>query len=348
VDASTAFRRAAGQVHFGRNLVGMDIAAHVSALGGFAQKRELTARGARDHHLTRAVRDGSVRRARQGWYTTLSERDPRVRAVRVGGRLTGLSAIAALGGWVLHCEVLHVAVPRNAARLRSQHNRFAHPPAHRHRGVRLHWDEGRGGDASMVGLFEALRRVVLDEDRETAIAALDWALHGAGLDEMDVASIMLSTPPAARIEWAALDPLCESLPESLARTRLRDAGFEVSSQVPLQNGQRMDLLVDGIVALETDGEQFHKDKFYEDRAKDSLIIRAGFVPYRAPANTVFHEWPVVEATITAAILARRSGNSGVGQRKRSRKRLLATKLPPPPEFPNKQGIPPRARGLHTT
>jgi hypothetical protein len=302
----------------------MDIAATVDALGGFAQKQQLVARGARDYQLTRAVRDGLVRRARLGWYTTLPDRDPRVRAVRVGGRLTGLSAIAALGGWVLRSEQLHVALRRNAARLRAQHNRFAHPPAHRQKGVRLQWDEGQGGDASMVGLLDA-------------IAALDWALHGAGVDELDVGSIMLSVHPARRIEWAALDPQCESLPESLARTRLRDRGFTMQSQVPLDNGQRIDLVVDGIVGLETDGNEFHKDRFYEDRAKDGQIIRANYVPYRVPAAMVFSEWPEVEATIIAAILARSSGHSGVAPRRRRRKRLPGPQSYPSPDSPNTAG-----------
>ena len=316
----------------------MDIAAHVEALGGFAQKRELVACGARDLDLTRAVRSGTVRRARQGWYTTRADSDPRVRAVRVGGRLTGLSAIEALGGWVLRSKALHVAVPRNAARLRSASNRFAHLPVRRIRGVRVHWDEGRGGDASMVGLLDALRRVVLDENRETAIAALDWALHVAGVDEMDVASVMWAVPPAHRIEWAALDEACESLTESLSRTRLRDAGFVVQSQVPLENGQRIDLVVNDIVGLETDGKAHHADSFEKDRAKDSLIIRAGYVPYRAPANTVFRDWPTVEATVIAAIVSRRSGNSGVQLPRQRRGRLLGQNQGATPEFPKAAGM----------
>jgi len=75
-----------------------DIARIVHQLGGIAQKQQLVARGARDLDLTRAFRSGAVDRARQGWYTTLPSEDLRVRAVRVGGRLTGLSAVHALGG----------------------------------------------------------------------------------------------------------------------------------------------------------------------------------------------------------------------------------------------------------
>lgn len=99
------------------------IAAIVHSLGGIAQKQQLVARGARDLDLTRAVRRGEVSRARQGWYTTLPHTDLRVRAVRVGGRLTGISAIIQAGGWVLGDHPLHVSVRDNAARLRSQHDR---------------------------------------------------------------------------------------------------------------------------------------------------------------------------------------------------------------------------------
>lgn len=311
----------------------MDIAAHVLALGGFAQKRELVARGAHDYDLTEAVRSGSVIRARQGWYTTLPATSLRVRAVRVGGRLTGLSAISAMGGWVLRHGILHVAVPRNAARLRSQYDRRVHPPAPRISGVRLHWQRSADGDASSVGVLEALERVVLDESRETTVAAIDWALHTDRVDRIDVELIMLAVPAARRIPWSAFDPLCESLPESLARTRLKDAGHEVRSQVALPNAQPIDLVVDGAVGLEVDGEEFHRDRFLQDRTKDGMIIRANLVPYRAPAITVFSDWNSVEQTITAAVAARRLGNSGNPRRRRRGKRLHDPDRPPRPEFP---------------
>jgi very-short-patch-repair endonuclease len=230
--------------------------------------------------------------------------------VRVGGRLTGLSAIAALGGWVLSSAVLHVAIAPNGARLRSQYDRRIHRPAQRIRGVRLHWEEAAGTEHSIVGLRETMRRVVLDESRETAIAALDWGLHTGGLDVFDLAGIMRVVPISRRIAESALDASCESLPESLARTRLRDAGYVVQSQVQLNNGQRIDLVVDGIVGLEVDGEQFHRDRFEQDRAKDARIIQAGLVAYRPSARSVFADWASVQATIDSAIHARRFGNSG--------------------------------------
>jgi hypothetical protein len=139
-----------------------DIAAMVDELGGMAQKRQLVARGARDIDLTLAVRRGEVYRAMQGWYTTLPDSDPRVRAIRVGGRLTGISAILFLGGWVFGKHPLHVSVHRNAARLRTPWNRFKLLAGRVVPSLRLHWDDaslGERGETMVVSLADALYRV---------------------------------------------------------------------------------------------------------------------------------------------------------------------------------------------
>ena len=315
-----------------RHPLRMDVARLVNGLGGMAQKRQLVARGARDHHLTAAVRNGSVIRARQGWYTTMPAQDRRVRAVRVGGRLTGLSAIAALGGRVLSETVLHVALPRNAARLRSQHDRRVHPPAPRIRGVRLHWQEQAPGSAWSVALVEALGCVIHDESREQAIAVLDWALHTGRVDRLEVERLLVGT----RIVWSDLDSECESLPESLARTRLRAAGHSVRSQVRFGGLERIDLVVDDIVGLEVDGEAYHRDSFEEDRAKDGRILSAGYIPYRPSARSVFSDWPTVLAAIEVALST--FGNSGRPPPKRQVWRRKAPTAPRIPEFPDGAGM----------
>ena len=185
---------------------------------------------------------------------------------------------------MLKARVLHVSVPDNAARLRP----FG-------RDVRIHWDAqelGERGTYTSVALVDALMRVVLDEELETAVAALDWALHTGRLDRIDFERVILRLPRRRR--WIAdwVDPACESLPESLSRTRVRLAGYSVSSQVPL-DGARIDLVIEGIVGMETDGDEFHRDSFEKDRRKDVAIIRAGYLPVRASARMVFHEWPTI-------------------------------------------------------
>ena len=280
----------------------MSIAQIVHGLGGFAQKQQLVARGARDIDLTRAVRSGEVIRARQGWYTTLSPQDTAVRAVRVGGRLTGISAVDAAGGWVFRNQRLHVSVPRNGARHRS--------PSNRHRRLRegtstvRHWDDAgvqERGTASSVGLADALYRVVLDESFEQAVAALDWALHTGALDEIDFETLVLALPENLQAirEW--VDAACESLPESLARTRLRIAGHHVEIQTALPTGEFVDLVVDSAIGLEVDGRRWHEGSFERDRNKDITITLERMHGLRPAASTVFGDWSRLHLAICIAL-----------------------------------------------
>lgn len=321
-----------------------DIAAIVNSLGGIAQKRQLISRGARDLDLTRAVRDGDVSRARQGWYTTLPATDARVRAVRVGGRLTGISAIIQADGWVLGDHPLHVSVPANAARLRSQRNRRIRFNMAARDGVVLHWDGievTERGTAASVSLSDALYRVVLDEDLETAVAALDWALRSGALDLIDFEKLILRCPQAYQWIGGWTDARCDSLPESLARTRFRLRGHSVTSQFALADLERIDLVVDDCVGIETDGEEFHLTRFERDRRKDMSITIEKLYALRVPARMIFYEWDTVllavETAISMHVNAPAIGNSGHGVSGRVKvpgnKPRRGTQSARSPEFP---------------
>jgi very-short-patch-repair endonuclease len=269
-----------------------------------AQKRQLVRRGIRDLQLTVAVRSGAVIRARNGWYSTFEEGDPRLRAVRVGGRLTGLSAIQAMGGWCFPSPQLHVSVYRNAARLRTQLDRFLHPPAGKIPGVRLHWEHRTvraNGSATMVSLADALYRVCCDESLETAVAAIDWAMNAGLLDRFDLTKLILALPEDRRGIESWVDDQCGSFPESLSRTRFRLAGHRVVSQVPVADIQAIDLVVDGIVAYEVDGKEFHLNRFDYDRRKDLAMTMEGLHAVRATARMVFSEWDLLLRGVRAAI-----------------------------------------------
>jgi very-short-patch-repair endonuclease len=296
-----------------------DIAALVQSLGGMAQKRQLVAKGARDLDLTVAVRSGEVIRVRNGWYSTLSEQDPQLRAVRVGGRLTGISALVARGAWVLGSHPLHVSVRPNAARLRTQWNRNRRLDVRAPRGVRLHWEERdvrERGTAVSVGLMDALRRVILDEEFETAVAVLDWALHTMALDLIDFDTLIMSLPEERRGIRDWVDAACESLPESLSRTRLRLSGHAVVSQVPLDD-KRTDLVVDEIAGIEVDGEEHHWDRFEPDRSKDIDITTANLHALRPSARTVFYDWDRFALAVEIAIAARLPGRENSGWARRN-------------------------------
>jgi very-short-patch-repair endonuclease len=279
----------------------------VDSLGGMAQKQQLVRRGAHDRDLTNAVRIGDVVRVRNGWYSTRDERSAELRAVRVGGRLTGISAVAARGGWVLDEHPLHVAIAQNAARLRTQHNRHRKLNVEAPGGVVLHWTPRQQlsrGTAVSVGLVDALERVVLDEEFEVAIAALDWALHTQELDLVDFETLILRLPIERRGIRDWVDEKCESLPESITRTRLRLSGYRVESQVPIGDVQRIDLVVEGHIAIEVDGEEHHVNRFAYDRGKDVEITLDHKHALRPSAKMVFDDWHRFALAVSTALLDR--------------------------------------------
>ena len=213
---------------------------------------------------------------------------------------------------------LHVAVNENAARLRTQQNRHKRLDVKSPRGVALHWvdvEQAERGTAVSVGLIDALERVILDEDFETAVAALDWALHTGALDLIDFETLMLRLPAdrCGIADW--VDGDCESLPESFTRTRARISGHRVVTQVPMSGGRAIDLVVDEVVGIEVDGEGTHLTKFESDRRKDIDMTLMELHALRPSARMVFHDWDRFAKALEVAIALHRNspdtfGNSG--------------------------------------
>lgn len=281
----------------------------ITNAGGAAGRAYLVSLGHDDRELAAAVHLGAVVRPRRGWYAVWRDDDPRTHALRVGGRLTGLSAIAAMGGWVRRRSRMHVAVPVNASRLRCPRRRrvsFARSP--RRSQVLLHWTRerhDRDRSSGLVGVREALEVVLATEPFEDAVAAVDWARRAGLIDQIDSHQLIRRVPARARAVVYASSERCHSLPESLARTRLTRLGLRVAEQVALPNDPSpIDLVIEGTVGLEVDGEEFHRERFTRDRSKDLAITITGLHAIRPAASQVFDDWPRVEAAVLTALAAR--------------------------------------------
>ena len=333
----------------------------VNSLGGLAQKRSLVRLGATDRMLTSAVRRGEVHRARQGWYSTIAEQDPLLRAARIGGRLTGLSAMKALGAWSWNDGPLHVSVPRSAGRLRDQWNRFNLLNQVEATDVVVHWDDvDPGGDTKMVSMKAAMIRVVLDEPFEVAVSTFDWAFKSGLMSRFDFEEIIAALPMDARMVRNWVDERCDSVLESITRIWLQLRGFRVVSQVRVGTVEAIDLVVEEIVAVEVDGKEHHLKTFETDRRKDVSITIEGRHPLRPSYSMVRFEFPRLEAAIVQAIVARHANwtveNSGSDATRavRGRRlwRLLDGTVARIPEFPPgrgaSQGMKIRMHGLPTT
>lgn len=272
----------------------MDPVAFVRAHDGIAAGSELLAAGARRRQLTGLVAEGLLRRPRAGWYSTLDPHEPRFRAVRVGGFLTGASALADMGAWMLHPPPqIEVAVVRGAARLRADH------------GVTVRWGVDAGAASrGRVGLPEAILRAVLDHDLEVSVPAFDWAVHTGRLDLIDVERLIMSLPAQARCIRDWVDGESQSVLESVARVRLRRRGWRVTSQVRVGDLGAIDLVVADLVALELDGREHHERSFERDRRKDLRITIDGRHCLRLTYSMLLSQWPRVERAIVAALAAR--------------------------------------------
>jgi very-short-patch-repair endonuclease len=282
------------------------IAELVASQGGLLHKRDLVAAGATDRHLTAAVRFGEVRRPRRGWYSTWPPGDARFIAVSIGGRLTGAAALYELGAWSWTRPPIVVSVPETASRLR------------RRRGVRVVWDAvelSSRGTTWAVDPRDALARAVVEtESLEDAVMLVDWArLHGIVHGDDDARAVLsrMRSDAAGLVEWS--DGGAESILESAAGTRLRLEGRRVERQVPVgRRGERIDMLVDGVVGLETDGRENHADRFEKDRLKDATMVLAGILPFRASTSMVRRDWRMVSSVVDA--LAARSGARAAASR----------------------------------
>ena len=286
----------------------------VEGLGGLAQKQQLVALGAHDRMLTAAIRSGSVLRARQGWYSMFAEHDLALRAARVGGRLTGISALVAQGAWSWNECPLHVSVPRQAGRLREQWDRFRRLNPSSSKDVVLHWDDDvafAGGNATTVSVAEALRCVVLSEPFEVAVAAFDWAFKSGAIDRMAFERIVLALPEDARMIGHWVDPRCDSILESVVRVWLQFAGYHVVSQVGVGDIERIDLVVEGEVALELGGKT-HEGRREADWRKNVKITTEGRHPILATYSMVREEFGSIVEAIEVALRRRHPGRVPVG------------------------------------
>jgi very-short-patch-repair endonuclease len=204
------------------------------------------------------------------------------------------------------------------------------------------WDpvelSGRGSTWSVDPRDALARAVVETSSLEEAVILVDWAREaGIIMDDDDAAEVLSRkrADAAGLVAWS--DGGAQSILESSAGTRLRLAGHHVTRQVAVEGTAKIiDMVVDGIIGLETDGRRHHAARFDEDRLKDADIARRGLIPFRASSTMVRDRWrstaDAIETLIATAGGPRRItgvGNSTLpkvlGPRGRRRWRLAAVR-----------------------
>lgn len=286
----------------------MDPVGYVHARGGVASGQEILAQGVGRRRLTQLVANGQLSRPRNGWYSTLAPQHPRFRAARIGGRLTGASALADMGAWMLDPpRRLEVSVERGSARLRADPDAL------------IRWDAAKLHPSELiVSLEEALIRVVLDHELDVAVPCIDWALHTGRLDRFAFEHLILALPHRARVVRKWVDGASESVLESVARVRLVRSGWHVRSQVPVGELGSIDLVVGDEVGLELDGREHHEKSFERDRRKDLQIVLEGRVPLRVTYSMLRGDWSRIERALHRLMPAQNSATPPAEPRGRRR------------------------------
>lgn len=261
--------------------------------GGAVSNRALLGAGFERGTLIRALRDDRLVLVRRGWYARADAPPEVIRAVRVGGALTGASVARLHGLWLLGDPALHVRVPPTASRLRSP-DVPGERLDHTRDGVCVHF---RCGTAMLgdVGARDGLTRSIAEMFRcagtVPAMVALESALN-RGMLTMHATDHLRSVLPSwARRPLELVTPDSDSGLETIARLLLHRVRVRVRTQVWVEGVRRVDLLVGDRLVLELDGRAFHSgDDFERDRRQDIELHLRGYLVVRLSYRMVTTEW----------------------------------------------------------
>ncbi|WP_395244475.1 DUF559 domain-containing protein [Agromyces sp. MMS24-K17] len=269
--------------------------------GGALPLGRLRAAGAHEADIRAALRAGALVRVRHGWLALPDAPIDVVRAVRVGGTLTGSSALRLLGVWLLEDDRLHVRVPPTASRLRSPHGgrelldashgvcvHYRHDPLSARGSVRPARD---GAITAMAEMFHCNGVV-------PAMVALESALNRGVLPLQTLDALHGILPAWAKGYLDDVSLESDSGLETIARLLFRRLRIRVRAQVAIAGVRRVDLLVGDRLVLELDGRAFHTGEDFErDRRQDLELTLRGYLVVRLSYRMVVHEWDATHRAV---------------------------------------------------
>lgn len=276
----------------------MDPMTAVLDLGGVARRASLLRLGVTRHSIDAAVRDGFLLRPLVGVVAFPTATEAAIRACYFNGRITCVTAAAALGVRLLrHPQSIHIEVPavRGGSTTMS--------PARV--GLQIHRTRTYVPGLRTVSASRALDVMAACVGPVAQLVAIDHALALGLITSADIAQFGLTDLRRRRWLESWADPQAGSVSETCARVAMRRAGLQVESQAPIGDWRHADFLVEGKLFVEIDGWSYHGDRrqFDEDRHRDRAIVAAGGHVIRFTyADAVYHPDRLV-ADVKAALLA---------------------------------------------
>lgn len=280
---------------------------HLAAHGYLTTTRWLHDRGHSDGEINRLVQRGLIVRPARGWVAARGASQLAVLAVAHRGKLAGSAALATRQIWDACDSRVHVArrpSSHGSAALLHPVSAFSAPrfPAGP---VREHWVTERWPDEReppwRTSVIDALHLVSRTAPPDQFVACVDSALHTAALSRAGLPTLRALLAIRSRPLLDAVTAKSESGLESLSRFRLTGLVRSIEVQVPMPgiaiSGRdgRVDLVLDGWLVLELDGDQFHDPRV--DRRRDGILIRRGYRVLHLGYEQVVNDWAATLAII---------------------------------------------------
>jgi len=279
----------------------MQITTTMKQFGFLASRRQLKSVNIGRHRIDRAIADGDLLAVRMGWVATANASQASIIAVLHGARLTGATALGSYGIWCGDDHRIHLQVPEDSHRVTQAPltpiARFT-PPRFFVPKLVTHWAPFEIGEveapAWRVSISDAIGRFATTEPVEQVAAALESAVTTNRVTRRAVAHIIQRLPKRLHRLSNDLTFLAGSGLETISKMRFDALGFRVRQQVQI-GIDRVDLVIDGWLVIELDGDQWHEAAI--DRMRTNRIIRSGYGVLRFGYADIFERWEETMATV---------------------------------------------------
>ncbi|MFT4200856.1 hypothetical protein [Gordonia sp. (in: high G+C Gram-positive bacteria)] len=259
---------------------------------GVRRRRDLLRRGFTPYEIKKALRSGALTTLRDGWYAR-TDADPDVaRAVRLGGALSCVSALQKHGLWT----------PPGYGSLHVRGDKHHRGP-HSCRGYGGHFPVTQALDDIPLALLCAARCCT----REDWIVLADSAMNKNHWQIDDLRRLLPRVPWVVEEMLRHCDPGSQSGTETIARVRLRAAGYKVVVQPPVAAFRGHSDLRIGNLLIECDSREFHDgQRDYEyDRYRDRKALVDEWLTIRLTYANILFDWIDVLSDIQAITRADR-------------------------------------------
>ena len=314
-------RRDSPPAGFGTLTVMNALLAYVASRGHLVRTTELIAEGFANPTIRRSLRSGEFDRICHGWVGTRDATQLSVIAAIHHGKLTGPTALATHGVWDGLDLRIHISVAPNS---RAEPLPLKVPLSNFRRtntnliGIKRHWRRERSVDryepswraSAIDALAVAARSLATDQ----FVACAESALATQLIPRAVLPALRAAVPRTMSGVVDSLRMDAGSGLESLFWFRMRPRVRALATQVRVPGlGQFggdgfVDFVIDGWLAIETDGDAFHDPAV--DRARNAFLVRNGYRWHRFGHHQVIHEWSSVEATVMELLRFPPGGKGG--------------------------------------